>query len=79
MDTLLSLCVLGVGACFSPENLIRTTLSDDQIASLHVIRLPEATYQIRFGVLKNTYRWSMIQVFIQSAIQSRSTRIDTEA
>ena len=67
MDTLLSLCALGVGACFSPENLIRTTLSDDQIEQLHIIRLPDAAYQIYFGVLKNTYQWSMIQAFIQIA------------
>lgn len=76
MDTLLSLCVLGVGACFSPENLIKTTLSDDQIAGLHVIRLPEASYQIYFGLLKNTYQWNMIHTFIKHASLSDSTRFD---
>jgi len=68
MDTLLSLCTLGVGACFSPENLTRTTLSEDQFSELHVVRLPEAAYQIHFGVLKNTYQWSMIHAFIESAL-----------
>ena len=70
MDTLLSLCVLGVGACFSPENLIRTTLSDTQIAKLHIVRLPDAAYQIHFGVLKHSYQWSMIRAFIDMALSS---------
>jgi len=74
MDTLLSLCALGVGACFSPENLISTTLTNAQYRELHVIRLPEATYQIHFGVRKNTYQWSMIQAFIRSVQGSNSTR-----
>lgn len=76
MDTLLSLCALGVGACFSPENLIRMTLTEDQIANLHIIRLPEAAYQIHFGILKNSYQWSMIHAFIQTAVGSESTKFD---
>lgn len=72
MDTLLSLCAMGVGACFSPKNLIRTTISDHQMQDLHMIRLPDSTYQIYFSVLKNTYQWSMVRNFIQIASRTDS-------
>lgn len=69
MDTLLSLCVLDIGACFSPNNLIRTTLSEEQIGSLHIIKLPDSAYQISFALLKNSYQWSIIRAFIRIATQ----------
>lgn len=74
MDTLLSLCALGIGACFSPENLIRTTLTEEQLQSVHIIRLPEASYQIYFGVLRNSYQWNMIRAFIQTAIENQNPK-----
>ena len=68
IETLLELCEQGVGACFSPENLVRTVLSDEQIAKLHLLRFESgASYPIRFGFLQRTYQWSVIETFIRIA------------
>lgn len=68
IETLLALCELGVGICFSPENLIRTALSDAQIRRLHLLRFDSgASYPIRFGYLRRSYQWSVIDEFIRAA------------
>lgn len=68
IETLLALCELGVGVCFSPENLIRTALSDAQIRRLHLLRFDSgASYPIRFGYLRRSYQWSVIDEFIRAA------------
>lgn len=68
IETLLALCLRGVGACFCPENLARATLSGEQMESLELIRLGErGKYQIRFGYLKQPYQWSIISEFIETA------------
>ena len=68
IETLLALCELGSGVCFSPENLIRTALSDAQIRRLHLLRLNSgASYPIRFGYLRRSYQWSVIDEFIRAA------------
>lgn len=68
IETLLALCAQGAGACFSPENLIRTALNDAQLSHLHLISLPpEAAYPIRFGFLSRSYQWSIIEEFIRIA------------
>ena len=68
IETLLALCELGAGVCFSPENLIRTALSDAQIRRLHLLRLNSgASYPIRFGYLRRSYQWSVIDEFIRAA------------
>ncbi len=68
VETLLALCQQGVGACFCPENLIRTALSPEQIAQLHVLPLsPDASYPIRFGYPRRTYQWSVTEGFIRIA------------
>ena len=68
IETLLSLCEQGAGACFSPENLIRTALSDAQIKRLHLLRFDSgASYPIRFGYLRRSYQWSVIEEFIRIA------------
>lgn len=67
-ETLLSLCVEGVGACFCPENLVSTALSAEQAAGLKVFHLGEvAKYPIRFGFLKTTYQWNMMSEFMRIA------------
>lgn len=64
IETLLSLCVKGAGACFCPENLARETLSAEAFAALDAIPLGDAAnYPIRFGYLSQSYQWSMIGEF----------------
>ena len=71
VETLLSLCVEGVGGCFCPENLARTTLTAEQLATLRIIRLgPEAKYPIRFGYVENSYQWSIISEFMNTALNT---------
>ena len=66
IETLLSLCVDGVGACFCPLNLAYAVLSKEQLASLTMFHLGEgASYPIRFGLLKSSYQWNMIAEFIR--------------
>ncbi len=68
IETLLALCEQGVGACFSPENLVHTALSEEQIARLHLLHFDSgASYPIRFGYLKRSYQWSVIEAFIRIA------------
>lgn len=68
LEMLLTLCVMGAGACFSPENLARSTLSEEQFASLEVFRLGDgAKYTLRFGYLAQSYQWSVIKAFIRLA------------
>lgn len=68
IETLLSLCVRGSGACFCPENLARATLSKAELAALYRIRLGGyAEYPIRFGYLKQSYQWSIIEEFMKTA------------
>jgi len=71
METLLSLCALGVGACFCPESIARAALSPEQMASLHIIRLGnQARYQIRFGHLKQSYPWNILSEFMRIALEN---------
>ena len=71
IETLLALCERGVGACFSPENLVRTALSGAQVKHLHLLRFDGgASYPIRFGFLKRSYQWSVIEEFIRIAQES---------
>lgn len=71
IETLLALCERGAGACFSPENLVRTALSGAQVKRLHLLRFDGgASYPIRFGFLKRSYQWSVIEEFIRIAQES---------
>ena len=68
VETLLALCVQGVGACFCPENLLQTALSPEQLAQLHILPLcPSASYPICFGYLRSSYPWSVLSEFIRIA------------
>lgn len=65
METLLSLCVLGEGACFCPENLVRATLQREDIDSLSQFRLGvEGRYMIRFACLKREHHWRILEDFV---------------
>ena len=71
VETLLALCLRDVGACFCPENLARATLSDEQLEMLNLVRLGEnGKYQIRFGYLRQSYQWSILSEFINTAVKS---------
>lgn len=66
--TILSLCSLGVGACFCPKNLVEATLSAEQLAKMTLIDFgSEARYPIRFGCRQNFYQWSAMAEFIRVA------------
>ena len=68
VETLLALCVRSAGACFCPELLARSVLSDEQMASLLMLRLGEsARYRICFGYLEQSYQWSIVESFMQVA------------
>ena len=70
METLMALCLRGVGGCFCPENLARAVLTPEQLGQLHLVRLGEsARYPIRFGYLKQSYQWSILSEFLRIARQ----------
>lgn len=65
---LLSLCAHSIGACFCPENLAGTLLSDSQQAELLTFHLGnEAKKLIRFGFQSQSYQWSVIEAFMNCA------------
>lgn len=68
METLLALCLRGVGACFCPEDLVRAVLTEEQRADLHCIRLgDQARYPIRFGYRERSQPWSVLTAFLTMA------------
>lgn len=68
IETLLELCQNGIGACFTPDNLMHTALSPDQLDKVEIFALSEQeSYTIRVGWQKQNYSWSMIERFIESA------------
>lgn len=71
VETLLDLCVRGVGACFCPENLAESTLSPAQLSCLKRVRFDQnARYMIRFGWLEQPYQWNMISNFVKIALET---------
>lgn len=76
LDTLLSLCARNVGACFSQENLIPMALSQEQLQPLHRFSIPDASYQIHFGVKKNSYQWNMVTAFIACAKNTETASVN---
>lgn len=68
METLLDLCVQGVGIAFSPDMLADLTLSRREMDRLRVFRFQsDASYPIRFGFRRQPYQWSMLSEFIRVA------------
>lgn len=69
-ETHLALCIRGAGACLCSETLARGALSEEQLKRLLVIRLGEtARYPICFGYRDKPYQWSIIQEFMDTAIE----------
>lgn len=63
LDTLLDLCAMGIGACFAPDNLI-----PERLTQLHRIPIPNAEYQLHFGIKKGAYQWKMVDAFVETAL-----------
>lgn len=61
----LDLCAQGIGGCFSPEILVRTALSPEQLEKLLVVSLgSEASYTMRIGWKSD---WNIIKAFVETA------------
>lgn len=70
METLLSLCVRGIGACFCPVNLAEIVLSEAEMQKLIRISLGgQGEYQIRFGYRKQSYQWTVLAEFMEMAVE----------
>ena len=75
METLLALCVKGVGICFCSESLARAVLTRDQLSQIKVYHLgKDAFHHIRFGYRKESYQWKMISEFIRIALEAKRGR-----
>ena len=62
---------LAAGCGAGPENLVHTALRAEQIEHLHLLHFDGgASYPIRFGCLKRSYQWSVIEAFIRIAQES---------
>ena len=73
VETLLDLCVRGVGACFCPVNLAQTALTAQQLGRLTILRFGEqARYMIRFGWMEQPYQWHIISQFVELALRGRN-------
>ena len=71
IETLLEMCVLGEGACFCSERLMRVALPQEKIDRLELFRLgEEARCMIRFACLKQKRRWSVLEDFIDVMLQN---------
>ena len=68
METLLALCLRGVGACLCPRNLLATAAPPEARAALEAFDLgPEASYRILFGLPGGGYRWAVTDAFMRLA------------
>lgn len=66
--TILSLCALGVGACFCPKNLVEATFPDVGNAGLAMFGFKGKTrYPIRFGCKEGFHQWRMMDEFMRIA------------
>lgn len=73
IETLLSLCCQGVGACFSPINLVSAAVLPNELSQTKIFHLGEqAQYPIRFGFLKSNYQWKIISEFIRVSKETMS-------
>lgn len=68
METLLALCLRGVGACLCPLNLVGTAAPPEARAGLATFELgPQARYRILFGLPAGDYRWGVTEAFMRIA------------
>ncbi len=68
METLLALCLRGVGACLCPSNLVDMAAPPEARAGLATFELgPQARYPILFGLPTGDYRWAVTEAFMRIA------------
>lgn len=72
METLLALCLKGIGVCFCSESLTHAVLTEEQLRRIKIFHLGKgAFYHIRFGYRRESYQWKMISEFIRIALESK--------
>lgn len=72
IETLLDLCLNGIGICFCTQSTLRAMVSRDQLNNVlvyHFINAP--IYKISFAYRKTSYQWKMISEFIRISILER--------
>ncbi len=75
VETLLTLCVKGVGLCFCPVVLAETSLPNDVFCSLYRFSLGDVgKYDIRFGYRNSERVWSVTEAFMDIAAQTFSAK-----
>lgn len=75
METLLALCLKGIGACFCSKSLACAVLTEEQLQRVKIFHLgKDASYHIRFGYRKESYQWKMILEFIRIALESNQQK-----
>lgn len=69
IETLLDLCERGFGACFCPDNLTATALSERQLSHMCIFHLDQsARYMIRFGWPEHSYQWNVLTDFMDISL-----------
>ncbi len=80
VKTQLVLCANGAGACFSPKNMLATTLTPSERERLRIFSLgDEARYMVRLAYQKQSYHWSVITDFIRLALEMSDSFITGES
>ncbi|MBQ4505749.1 MAG: LysR family transcriptional regulator [Firmicutes bacterium] len=69
IETLIMLCVKGVGACMAPESLIKATLSSQQLDQMAIIA-PDLHTPVSFAVREEGYQWFAIDEFKKIAMEN---------
>ena len=69
LETLMEMCVLGEGACFCAENLLRNLFPAARAEDLFLLHFPgrETVYSVRFGWLQEEKEWKIRRAFIDTA------------
>ena len=74
METLIEMCYLGEGVCFCPEKLLRYLLSQEQLASMTMLRFRDGVtrYSVKFGWLEQEKEWPIRSDFIRLAREAEA-------
>lgn len=76
IDTLLKLCVQGVGICFAPNSALRAILTKEQFCAMKIYQLGKgSSYPISFAYRKTSYQWKVIDEFIRIAVDNLESSI----
>ena len=77
METILRLCMRGIGAAFCQRNLLQDAMEWEGIRNLRVISLPEnARYQICFGLAEKNRNWKILMDLMDIARENRQDSKD---